>query len=58
MEMVYWAASAVFIHVIVDYDMQLPAERVRACVRMWDSITFLFWREASSQSSLDYDAIS
>lgn len=54
MEMVYWAASAVFIHVIVDDDMQLPAERVRA----WDSITFLFWREASSQSSLDYDAIS
>lgn len=33
MEMVYWAASAVFIHVIVDDDMQLPAERVRACVR-------------------------
>lgn len=58
MEMVYWAASAVFIHVIVDDDMQLPAERVRACVRAWDSITFLFWREASSQSSLDYDAIS
>lgn len=33
MEMVYWAASAVFIQVIADDDMQLPAERVRACAR-------------------------
>lgn len=32
MEMVCWVASAVFIHVIVEDDMQLPAECVCVCV--------------------------